>query len=199
MKVTWHGYAPGTYTDAAALDLLLSALPSRAVVLEGHTSSRNLGAVSNSTGKPRARQNRASGFASKTRNTCGAPAFRPFWLRHHAEYLNVTEAFWDEDCPGDPTRFVPKALMELRGCPMLSFAKFKGPTRLGISNLFGLIPLPLRSAWHGPNITWFARACCDVAKTYGRYSNYVGWSRVFILPCAGTGKAFIAAAGATTI
>jgi hypothetical protein len=50
---------------------------------------------------------------------------------------------------------------------MLSFAKFKGPTRLGISNLFGLIPLPLRSAWHGPNITWFARACCEVAKTYG--------------------------------
>jgi hypothetical protein len=30
-----------------------------------------------------------------------------------------------------------------------------------------MIPLPLRSAWHGPNITWFARACCDVAKTYG--------------------------------
>ena len=43
VKVTWHGYATGTYTDPAALDLLLSALPARAIILEGHTSSKNLG------------------------------------------------------------------------------------------------------------------------------------------------------------
>src|SRR5262249_58685933 len=43
VKVTWHGYAPGTYTGPLALDLLLGALPGRAVLLEGHTSSRNLG------------------------------------------------------------------------------------------------------------------------------------------------------------
>jgi hypothetical protein len=165
VKVTWHGYAPGTYTDAAALDLLLGALPSRAVVLEGHTSSRNLGGEQFDW-ETEARQNRAwirQQDAEYLRRT----GLQNVLARHHAEYVNVTEAFWDEDCPGDPTQFVPKALMELRGCPMLSFAKFKGPTRLGISNLFGLIPLPLRSAWHGPNITWFARACCDVAKSYG--------------------------------
>ena len=46
--------------------------------------------------------------------------------RNHAEYVNVTEAFWDEDCPGDPAQFVPKTLLDLRGCPMLSYAKFKG-------------------------------------------------------------------------
>ena len=40
VKVTWHGYATGTYTDPAALDLLLGALPCPAVILEGHTSSR---------------------------------------------------------------------------------------------------------------------------------------------------------------
>ena len=50
---------------------------------------------------------------------------------------------------------------------MISFAKIKGPTRLAISNLFGLIPHPLRTAWHGPNITHFARVCCDIAKLYG--------------------------------
>ena len=33
----------GTYTGPLALDLLLGALPGRAVVLEGHTSSRNVG------------------------------------------------------------------------------------------------------------------------------------------------------------
>ena len=41
VKVTWHGYATGTYTDPAALDLLLGALPAPAIILEGHTTSRN--------------------------------------------------------------------------------------------------------------------------------------------------------------
>ncbi len=165
VKVTWHGYAPGTYTDPAALDLLLRALPSRAVVLEGHTSSRNLGGEQFDW-ETEAQQNRAwirQQDAEYLRRT----GLQDVLARNHAEYVNVTEAFWDEDDPGDPAQFIPKALLHLRGCPMLSFAKFKGPTRLGISNLFGLIPLPLRSAWHGPNITWFARVCCDLAKLYG--------------------------------
>jgi hypothetical protein len=165
VKVTWHGYAPGTYTDAATLDLLLRALPSRAIVLEGHTSSRNLGGEQFDW-ETEARQNRAwirQQDAEYLRRT----GLQDVLARNHAEYVNVTEAFWDEDDPGDPAQFIPKALLHLRGCPMLSFAKFKGPTRLGISNLFGLIPLPLRSAWHGPNITWFARVCCDLAKLYG--------------------------------
>jgi len=50
---------------------------------------------------------------------------------------------------------------------MISFAKFKGPTRLTIANMFGLLPEPLRAAWHGPNITYMARVCCDLAKLYG--------------------------------
>jgi hypothetical protein len=165
VKVTWHGYAPGTFTDPAALDLLLRALPSRAVVLEGHTSSRNLGGEQFNW-ETDARQNRAwirQQDAEYLRRT----GLQDVLTRNHAEYVNVTEAFWDEDCPGDPAEFVPQTLLDLRGSPMLSFAKFKGPTRLGISNLFGLIPLPLRSAWHGPNITWFARVCCDLAKLYG--------------------------------
>ena len=66
-----------------------------------------------------------------------------------------------------PSSYIPRVLLDYTGCPMISFAKFKGPTRLAISNLFGLIPDPLRSAWHGPNITYFARVCCDLAKLYG--------------------------------
>jgi hypothetical protein len=62
---------------------------------------------------------------------------------------------------------VPQALFDLRGASMLSYARFKGPTRLALSNLFGLLPQPLRAAWHGPNITYFARVCCDLAKLYG--------------------------------
>ena len=94
--------------------------------------------------------------------------------RHRAQYVNVTEAFWDEEPEGDALRFIPKMLLEFRGSPLISFAKFKGPTRLGISNLFGLIPQPLRDAWHGPNITYFARACCEVAKVYGSHFELCG-------------------------
>jgi sirohydrochlorin ferrochelatase len=165
VKVTWHGYAPGTYTDPAALDLLLSVLPAPAVVVEGHTVSRNLGGATFDW-ETEARENRAwirREEAEYLRRT----GIQDVLTRHRAEYLNVTEAFWDEDGSGDPAQFVPQVLLPLRGCPMLSFAKFKGPTRLGISNLFGLIPLPLRSAWHGPNITWFAHVCCELAKSYG--------------------------------
>jgi sirohydrochlorin ferrochelatase len=164
VKVTWHGYAPGTYTDPTALDLLLSALPCPAVILEGHTSSRNL-AEAPFDWEREARLNRVwirQQEAEYLRRTglCDVIA------RHKAQYLNVTEAYWDEDC-SDPARYVPAALLDYRGCPLISFAKFKGPTRLAISNMFGLIPEPLRSAWHGPNITYFARVCCDVAKLYG--------------------------------
>ena len=62
---------------------------------------------------------------------------------------------------------VPEALLAHREAPFISFARFKGPTRLAVANLFGLIPDVLRTAWHGPNVAHFARVCCDVAKLYG--------------------------------
>jgi sirohydrochlorin ferrochelatase len=164
VKVTWHGYATGTYTDSAALDLLLSALPAKAIVLEGHTSSRNV-EEAGFNWETEARQNRAwirQQDAEFLRRTGLAEVL----AKHHAEYCNITEAWWDEDCP-KPETFIPQALLEHRGCPLISFAKFKGPTRLAISNLFGLLPEPLRAAWHGPNLTYLARVCCDLAKLYG--------------------------------
>jgi hypothetical protein len=172
VKVTWHGYATGTYTDPAALDLLLNALPAPAILLEGHTTSRNL-AGAQFDWETDAKENRAwirQQEAEYLRRTGLAEVM----ARHRAQYVNVTEAFWDEDPEAEAIRFIPKILLEFSGCPLISFAKFKGPTRLGISNLFGLIPQPLRDAWHGPNITWFARACCDVAKLYGSHFELCG-------------------------
>ncbi|MEM9492857.1 MAG: hypothetical protein AAGC55_27155, partial [Myxococcota bacterium] len=105
--------------------------------------------------------------------------------RHGARYINVTEAWWDDDCvpAGDIAAAleaqgielhhpellgqVPRALLAHRGAPLISFARFKGPTRLSVANLFGLLPMPLRSDWHGPNITYMARVCCDLARLYG--------------------------------
>jgi sirohydrochlorin ferrochelatase len=183
VKATWHGYATGTYTDPAALDLLLGALPAKAVIVEGHTSSRNLSGATFDW-ETQARENRAwirhqdSEYLRRT-------GIADVLTRHGAQYLNVTEVFWDDLCaPAEQideileqqkvvlhhpelTQFVPQVLFEHRGCPMISFAKFKGPTRLTIANMFGLLPEPLRAAWHGPNITYMARVCCDIVKLYG--------------------------------
>jgi hypothetical protein len=165
IKVTWHGYATGTYTDPAALDLLLSALPAPAVILEGHTSSRNTQEAAFNW-ETDAREHRAwirQQDAEYLRRTGLAEVM----AKNGAEYVNVTEAYWDEANDKPACTYIPSVLLPYAGCPMISFAKFKGPTRLGISNLFGLIPDPLRSAWHGPNITYFTRVCCDLAKLYG--------------------------------
>ena len=183
IKVTWHGYATGTYTDPAALDLLLGALPAKAVILEGHTSSRNLGGAAFDW-ETQARENRAW-IRQQDSEYLRRTGLAEVLARHDAQYVNVTEAFWDGLCApevqvqqflaqrnvtlrnSELAQFVPQVLFDSRGCPMISFAKFKGPTRLTISNMFGLLPQPLRDAWHGPNITYMARVCCDLAKLYG--------------------------------
>jgi hypothetical protein len=175
VKVTWHGYATGTYTDPAALDLLLGALPGRAVILEGHTTSRNLGGVDFDWETEA--QNHRAWIRQQEMEYLRRTGLAEVLARHRAEYVNVTEAYWDRACappPGNVTlhhpelaAFIPESLLALRGAPFLSFARFKGPTRLGISNLFGLIPAPLRTAWHGASITDFASVCCDIATLYG--------------------------------
>ena len=193
MKVTWHGYAPGTYTSPATLDLLLGALPGKAVLLEGHTSSRNLGGA-DWDWETDAERHRAW-IGQQDTEFLRRTGMTEVIARHGAQYVNVTEAWWDGACaPEEHVRsalgdvmihhpelasFVPSVLMELKGMPMLSLARFKGPTRLGISNLFGLIPHPLRAEWHGPNITFFASVCCDLARLYGRLFPLFGFVEAF--------------------
>jgi len=176
VKVTWHGYATGTYSDPAALDLLLGALPGRAVIVEGHTSSRNVGGA-HWNWETEACEHRAW-IKQQDMEYLRRTGLAEIMTRHRAQYVNVTEAYWDGACaPPDESvtlrhpelaAFIPASLLALHGAPFLSFARFKGPTRLSISNLFGLIPIPLRSAWHGANITDFASVCCDLARLYGR-------------------------------
>jgi len=183
VKVTWHGYATGTFTDAAALDRLLSALPCPAVVLEGHSTGRNLGGgPADWETDPRAHRtwlrDQEAEFLRRTGIT-------DVLTRHRAHYVNVTEAYWDGACAapehvravltergvvlrdGELAGFVPEIVLEHLGAPFVSFARFKGPTRLAIANCFGLLPPPLRSHYHGPTIDHFARVCCDVARLYG--------------------------------
>ena len=81
--------------------------------------------------------------------------------KHKAQYLNVTEAFWHGQC-APPERieailheagvqlrhpalaaYVPATLLALRGASFVSFARFKGPTRLSVANIR---PHPARAA-----------------------------------------------------
>lgn len=183
VKVTWHGYATGTYTDPAALDLLLGALHGRVILLEGHTTSRNLGGAD--WDWETEAQSHRGWIRQQEMEYLKRTGLAEVIARHRAEYLNVTEAFWDGGCAPaaqigkllaergvtlahpELAGFVPQALVDLRGAAFLSFARFKGPTRLAISNLFGMIPQPLRTLWHGANITDFASVCCDLARLYG--------------------------------
>jgi uncharacterized protein (DUF362 family) len=147
-------------------------------LLEGHTSSRNDAGRLDWDWETEAREHRAwireqeHAYLEKT-------GLADVIRRRGATYLNVTEEFWDGRCVADPSAydvdpefpelagFVPSVLAEHAGAPLLSFARFKGPTRLSLSNLFGLIPEPLRARWHGPNASHLARVCCALAKLYG--------------------------------
>lgn len=187
VKVTWHGYARGTYTDPVALDKLLSALPNRAVLLEGHTVSRNQG---NATfdWETESRQNR-TWIRDQEQAYLQRTGLQDIINKHNAHYLNITEAYWDGQC-ADPQdvakhlnedithpellKYIPQLLLDHAGCDFISFARFKGPTRLSISNCFGLLPGPLRAEWHGPNLTYFAKVCCEMAKIYGSIFNPFG-------------------------
>ena len=96
MKVTWHGYAQGTYTGPAALDLLLGALPGKAVVLEGHTSSRNVGGL-DIDWETDAEQHR-TWIRQQDTEFLRRTGLAEVIARHGAQYLNVTEAWWDGAC-----------------------------------------------------------------------------------------------------
>jgi len=183
VKVTWHGYAPGTYTDPSALDALLAALPGKAILVEGHSASRHRGGADWDWEQDAVRHR--DWIRAEEQEYLRRTGLQEVIDRHRARYLNVTEAWWDGACadPADVEArlaargvrlghrellgLVPAELVALAGAPFLSFARFKGPTRLSIANLFGLLPQPLRTAWHGPNITFFARVCCDLARLYG--------------------------------
>jgi sirohydrochlorin ferrochelatase len=182
IKVTWHGYAPGTYTDPVVLDRLLAALPVRAVIVEGHTSSRNLGGATWDW-QTEGQQHRAW-IAEQDAEYLRRTGLDAVMQKHRAQYLNVTEVFWDGQCAprarvdallaeaGIELRFpeladfVPQVFFEYRDAPFISLARFKGPQRASMTNLFGLIPTPLRTVWHGRTVAHFARVCCDLARIY---------------------------------
>jgi uncharacterized protein (DUF362 family) len=68
---------------------------------------------------------------------------------------------------------MPKELKAHEGAPLISLGKVKGiggkfPS-LALKNLFGLIPDPLRSWWHGPGDARLGESIIDITRVYASY------------------------------
>ncbi len=122
--------------------------------------------------------------------------FTDLFQEFGVEYVNVTEEIWKGEI-ADPAEvkeavearyepaftdqiygFLPKRLHELRGSPLISLGKVKGiggsfPS-LTLKNLFGYIPDPLRSWWHGNKDERLARSIIDITKVYEAYFEVYG-------------------------
>jgi hypothetical protein len=74
--------------------------------------------------------------------------------------------------------YMPSCLAELAGAPLISFGHVKGfggnfPS-LSLKNMFGLIPDPLRSWWHGPKDNRLSQSIIDATKLYASYFPLIG-------------------------
>ena len=122
--------------------------------------------------------------------------FTDLFNEYGVEYVNVTEEVWQGRTAGagevkeavearftpvfreELYGYIPRRLYELRGATLISFGKVKGirgtfPS-LTMKNLFGLIPDPLRSWWHGPNDKWLGSSIIDINKVYSALYNVYG-------------------------
>ena len=174
IKPNWVGLYPGGYTDAKTLDLLLSSLGGkRIILLESYSFWR--------TDKKKSGQ--GDYFSSKEATLESGKQHWEFfkkmdgWFleetgigdvlkKYNAEYLNITNEIWNEVIANPhevatlaKSRFlpvvieemyamIPQSLLKLKGAPLISFAKAKIDSSYGasfsIKNLFGLIPDPNR-------------------------------------------------------
>jgi uncharacterized protein (DUF362 family) len=114
--------------------------------------------------------------------------FTDLFNEYGVDYVNVTEEVWQGRTADaekikeavetrftpvlreELYRYVPQQLYKLRGATLISFGKVKGirgtfPS-LTMKNLFGLIPDPLRSWWHGSNDELLGRSIVDINKVY---------------------------------
>lgn len=122
--------------------------------------------------------------------------FTDLFREYGVDYVNVTEEVWQGRTANSDTirkavetryspvlneelyTYVPKRLYELQGATFISFGKVKGirgsyPS-LTMKNLFGLIPDPLRSRWHGSNDELLGRSIIDINKIYAVLFNVYG-------------------------
>jgi uncharacterized protein (DUF362 family) len=129
--------------------------------------------------------------------------FQQLFDDYNVDYVNVTEEVWagdtvDKDkikklveskyspvCRSELYQWVPKRLFELKDQVMISFAKIKGiepidssrmeyRPSLALKCMFGMIPHPQRTNFHGLNNCELDQNIVDINKIYDSIFNLVG-------------------------
>ena len=120
--------------------------------------------------------------------------FRDLFQEFGVDYVNVTEEVWSGRAvdsglvkeivekrysPVFTDRLygiVPERLYRHRGATLISFNRLKEYGSFTFKNLFGLIPDPNRSWWHGPRDRTLSLSIVDAAKVYASlFSLYGLW------------------------
>jgi uncharacterized protein (DUF362 family) len=122
--------------------------------------------------------------------------FTDLFEEHDVKYINVTEEIWANKTVNailvkervenqyQPVQnesifgFMPRILARYEGSTLISHGKVKGygssfPS-LTIKNMFGLIPDPLRSIWHGEDDKDLGQSILDITKLYASYFKLYG-------------------------
>ncbi|MGD0802815.1 MAG: DUF362 domain-containing protein [Candidatus Bathyarchaeia archaeon] len=172
------------FTEAAVLDGVLSEIGGEALVVESYGWARTEDALN---GKGIGSQKR-SDLKKSDEWFLKYSGVGDVLKKHDVEYLNVTEEVWAKRVvePGvikkmadkyPPVLFdemyaqVPTCLFEMRGGTFLSLAKYRlnhEPIVLSLTlkNLFGMIPGPGRSKYHGELDCKLDQCIIDINKVY---------------------------------
>ena len=173
IKVNWSMAEPGLYTDAAALDTILAALPGRKLVVEGHSMGRNDGSKFIS---PKNQGDETQWVREQEQRFLDEKGLTAVLQKHQCQYINVTEEYWQEkSVPIERVRLenphlaqsepkmtfgeflgvVPEKLYSVRkDAVFINLARMKIPLEseeifsLSLKNMFGLIPTVSRLDYH---------------------------------------------------
>lgn len=180
------------FTEAAVLDGVLSAVNGEALVVESYGWARTEDALNGKgIGSVKRRDLKRSDEWFLKYSGVG-----DVLEKHGVEYLNVTEEVWAKRVVEpqvvkkmadrySPVLFeemysqVPERLYELRGGTFLSLAKYRlnhEPivVSLSLKNLFGMIPGPGRSKFHGKFDCKLGQTIVDINKVYRSIFDVVG-------------------------
>ncbi len=191
IKPNWFDPRPGSYTDARILDLVLSTLPGKKTIIEGHSHARNDLSMKIT---PENQDAQRDWIRRQEGDYLTRLGLYDIMARHGVEYVNITEEVWaGRTAPADVVRglvekkygpvghqelygSVPGKLFDLRGHTLIDLARVKmtSPTTrdfsLTMKNLFGLVPPPSRMTYHDE----LPRSIVDIDMVYGALFDVVG-------------------------
>lgn len=196
IKPNWVQARGGTYTDAKVLDMFLTAVKGRVILVESYTFWRTdkytVGGgdyFSSKEATLKTGKKHWKHFKKQDKWFLSATGIDEILKKHKAKYINITNEVWSGNVVNskkvkaiveakyEPVAlkelysYIPKKLFNLKGSDFISFSKAKRELEyaftLSIKNLFGLIPDPGRyPKYHGENDKFLAQNISDINKIY---------------------------------